>query len=180
MGRVITGSVHGRFQPFHNGHLDYVLQSFEEAEFVKIGLTQIFWPSSEEASRPRDNTDANPLAYWERALLIEAALVKAGVARNRFEFVPFPIETPETLRQFLSTSVLCFTTIVSDWNQEKIIILGEQGYSTKLLEVSQPDINRVTSGTEIRRLLRNGDKAWMNYVPAVVADLITEKFIDRF
>jgi len=35
-----TGSIHGRFQPFHNEHLDYVLRALDRCDFLWIGITQ--------------------------------------------------------------------------------------------------------------------------------------------
>lgn len=180
MDRIDVGSVHGRFQPFHNGHLDYLLQAFDAAAYVKVGLTQIFWPDDQAASRARDTVDSNPLAYWERASLVEAALDEAGIASGRFEFVPFPIEIPDALPQFMPIGVPCFTTVLNMWNEEKIDVLKQQGYSTILLEVSPAEGKRVATGAEIRRLIREGNGTWKAFVPPVVAQQISEKFMHRF
>lgn len=180
MGRLSTGSIHGRFQPFHNGHLDYVLQAFERAEFIKVGLTQIFRPSGASSASRRDNAEANPLAYWERAFLVATAIEESGISRSRFEFVPFPIEEPKQLTQFIAPSVHCFTTVLSDWNEEKIERLEAQGYSVSRLQVSPPDVNRVSTGTEIRRLIRSRDHSWEKYVPPSVSKAIIERFFERF
>jgi len=180
MGRIETGSVHGRFQPFHNGHLDYVLQAFDRAEKIKIGLTQIFRPRDRVGDLSRDRISSNPLAYWERAKLIEAALHDSGVVRERFEFIPFPIEFPERISEFLPNSVTCFTTVVSPWNEEKIARLEAEHYPVSKLEVSLPDNNRVTSGSEIRKLIRENDVSWVRYVPPIVSELIRDNFLQRF
>jgi len=34
------GSAHGRFQPFHNGHLEYVLAAQKQSDFLWIGITK--------------------------------------------------------------------------------------------------------------------------------------------
>lgn len=180
MGRLISGSVHGRFQPFHNGHLDYVLQAFAEVDFVHIGLTQIFQPKGIEDSSARNNADSNPFTYFERSELVSAALKDHGVPQSRFAIAPFPIETPAALPQFVPTSVKCFTTIVTEWNDEKISRLESVGYEIVRLKVSPADNNRVTSGTEIRRLLRDGNGQWSRYVPTAVAQLIEAFYKDRF
>ncbi len=33
------GMIHGRFQPFHNGHLEYLLAALERCETLIIGIT---------------------------------------------------------------------------------------------------------------------------------------------
>lgn len=179
MVRLKSGSVHGRFQPFHNGHLDYVLQAFKRAEFIYVGLTQVIQPN-EDSVAGRDSFTANPLTYRERSILVRAALNAVDIPDSRFVITPFPIECVELLPQFVPTEVPCFTTIVNEWNEEKIrrLILG--GYDVKTLEVSVPDNVRVTSGTEIRRLLRAGDPSWARFVPPAVGEIISDRFKGRF
>lgn len=178
---VKQGSVHGRFQPFHNGHLDYVLEAFNHAEFIWVGLTQIFIPRSDllnESSRER--ATSNPLTFLERYDLVEAALIDAGIARRRFRITPFPIESPERLREFIPPACLCFTTLVNEWNDEKVKRLNENGFPTKILSLSVPDNMRVTSGTEIRRLIRANDPSWGRFVPPRVAEIIDTRMRGSF
>lgn len=174
------GSVHGRFQPFHNGHLDYALQAFDLAEFVWVGLTQIFRPSAVGGVAKRDSLDSNPLSFLDRSEIVEAALVSAGIRRDRFQVTPFPIERPETLGQFIPAGCVCFTTLVNEWNDEKVRRLNDNGFPTKILATSQPDNMRVNSGTEIRRLIRAGDPTWARFVPGAVAEMIDTRLRDRF
>lgn len=129
MDRVRIGSVHGRFQPFHNGHLDYVLEAFEHAEFLWVGLTQVFQPRSgvlHQASR--ELAASNPLTFRERSDLVEAALLASGIPKDRFQVTPFPIEMPERLHEFVPIGCMCFTTLVSDWNDEKVRRLTTTGF----------------------------------------------------
>lgn len=179
MEKLKAGSVHGRFQPFHNGHLDYVLQAFERANFVYVGLTQIFRPPSDEATRGRDKWASNPLGYFDRMSLIVAALIEFGVPRHRFTVIPFPIEMPEKLPDFCPVNIPCFTTIVDDWNREKIKRLERVGYSVQLLNVSPVDNNRVTSGSEIRKLIRSDDATWKRYVPTAVVESLSAGMVER-
>ena len=43
--------------------------------------------------------------------MISEALVAQGIRREVFSFIPFPIEKPAKLPQFLPVSIPCFTTI---------------------------------------------------------------------
>lgn len=181
MDRVKVGSVHGRFQPFHNGHLDYVLEAFERAEFLWVGLTQVFQPEQNAShERSRELAASNPLTFRERSDLVEAALVDNGILRERFQLTPFPIETPERLHEFVPAGCMCFTTLVDEWNAEKVKRLNQHGYPTTILSVSVLDNMRVTSGTEIRRLLRASDPSWARFVPAAVAQAIEKGLSPRF
>ena len=173
MDLLKEGSVHGRFQPFHNGHLDYVLEAFGRANFLWVGLTQIFRPRPDLVDEAgRETASSNPLTFRERSNLVDAALVGAGIRRERFQITPFPIETPERLQEFIPPGCLCFTTLVNEWNDEKVRRLNDNAFPTKILELSVPDNTRVTSGTEIRRLIRAGDTSWARFVPPPVAEII--------
>lgn len=180
MERIESGSVHGRFQPFHNGHLDYVLQAAQRTNFLHVGLTQVFQPRYADVSTGRDTVDANPLTFFERSRIVVAALEEHGMSRSRFSIIPFPIEDPALLPQFVPTAVPCFTTLVTEWNDEKVSRLRGVGYEVRTLEVSPLDNNRVTSGTEIRRLIRSRDSRWARYVPSSVAEIIASDYQDRF
>ena len=58
--------------------------------------------------------------------------------------------------------------------------LKEHGFQPELLDLSRPDNVRVTSGTEIRRLLRANDPSWARFVPAAVAEIISDRLRDQF
>src|SRR5882762_11160853 len=99
MSIFLKGSVHGRFQPFHKGHLEYFLATFQQCEFVWIGITQfnIRQLGKTEAAEHRSISSNNPFSYWQRITMIAGALNEVGINRERFGFIPFPIEQPETL-----------------------------------------------------------------------------------
>ena len=181
MDRVKEGSVHGRFQPFHNGHLDYVLKAFGRADFLWVGLTQIFRPLSDPMNEAgRERATSNPLTFRDRCDLVDVALVGAGIGRERFRITPFPIETPERLQDFIPAGCLCFTTLVNEWNNEKVKRLNDNGFPTAILGLSVPDNMRVTSGTEIRKLIRAGDSSWARFVPPAVAEIIIARLRNQF
>src|SRR5947207_1316712 len=107
------GSAHGRFQPFHNEHLEYVRVAKQRCEFLWIGITQ--FDVTVSALNPlgahREQPVNNPLTYYERVKMITAALLAQGLKASEFGFIPFPIETPTSLPAFLPVAVPCFTTI---------------------------------------------------------------------
>src|SRR3546814_2311702 len=78
------------------------------------------------------------------------------------------------LHEFVPPGSVCFTTLVNEWNDEKVRRLNEQGFPTETLGLSVPDNMRVTSGTEIRRLIRASDPSWARFVPEAVAEIIEE------
>ncbi len=68
------GMIHGRFQPFHNGHLEYLRGAAALSDELFVGITN---PDprriKEEPSDPlRHLPESNPFTYVERLLMIEA------------------------------------------------------------------------------------------------------------
>ena len=170
MARTISeGSVHGRFQPFHNEHLEYVLTAHKQCEFLWIGITK--YDLEAEVSplgRDREKPESNPLTYFERIAIIAESLTDTGIARDTFAFTPFPIEHPHKLKQFLSPSVVCFTTICEDWNREKIEVLKSHGYAVRVLWEREKKV----AGIRIREQIMRGETDWKGQVPAATARAI--------
>ena len=164
MTTLNAASIHGRFQPFHNGHLEYALAAKEKCDFLWVGITKYDITPSEftPLGRARELPENNPLTYFERISIISESLADAGIGLGEFGFVPFPIETPHRLSGFMPTSIPCFTTICEDWNREKVRILRGYGYKvTVLWERAQ---KLVTGGT-IRNDIINGGSDWLSMVP---------------
>ena len=102
--RARYGMVHGRFQPFHSGHLHYTLEALNRSEHLIIGITNPD-PSemqSEAADTQRHTPEANPFTFFERQWMIRAALVGVAVELSRVSIVPFPIHAPERWAALLS------------------------------------------------------------------------------
>jgi nicotinamide-nucleotide adenylyltransferase len=165
--RIPAGSVHGRFQPLHNGHLEYILAAFERCDFVYVGITQYLRDRLIQVEPPdaghRALPSSNPLTYYERLQIIETVLTSQGIDRNRFDVTPFPIEEPQQLDQFIPNHVPVFTTTYDEWNQAKIKTLEEQGYEVINLWTRA---QKKYVGKDIREQLAAGDPGWRTSVPA--------------
>jgi nicotinamide mononucleotide adenylyltransferase len=160
-----TGSVHGRFQPFHNEHLEYVLAAKKECEFLWIGITKFDIAPIEgnPLARDRERPENNPFTFFERMSMIMESLVDAGVKKDAFGFVPFPIETFHKLPDFMPLNIPCFTTICEAWNREKIRVLSTLGYEVVVLWEKE---SKTISGAEVRAGIIAGDDRWEAMVPA--------------
>lgn len=161
---MIIGSVHGRFQPFHNEHLEYTLEAIKHCNFLWIGITQfdIIELAACDSSPSRSLLFSNPLTYLERITIIQNALLQEGIKQSKFSFIPFPIDQPDKLYQYISNDTICYTTIREEWNKEKINVLRDAGYKTHVLWENY-DVKKISS-TEIRRLIVSGDDTWKNMV----------------
>lgn len=167
---VQEGSAHGRFQPFHNGHLEYILAAKARCEFLWIGITKYeTTPSSLTLlGLPREHPHNNPLTYYERIRIISDVLKDEGVSPGAFGFVPFPIETAENLHMFLPTSIPCFTTICEPWNEKKIEVLIDCGYKVEVLWRK----DKLISGSSIREMIMAGRSEWRELVPEGTARML--------
>jgi nicotinamide mononucleotide adenylyltransferase len=159
-----VASAHGRFQPLHNEHLEYLLAAKRNCEFLWIGITMpdITPLHVNPLGRHRERPDTNPLTYFERSLIISEALSDSGVAPQTFNFVPFPIETPGSLKNYLPVDIPCLTTVCEEWNREKIALLKKLGYQVDVLfEREQKQI----AGLDIRNRIVDMDSSWETMVP---------------
>ncbi len=180
MDKLGNASIHGRFQPFHNGHLQYFRWAKERADLIYVGITQIHnqhvgdFPGAEH----RGLLDNNPLTFFERFQVIEAALTSDGFTLSDFRVIPFPIEDPFMLSVFLPTSIKCFTTRHSEWNDHKIKLLEEAGYNLEVLSENEEHVSRAT-GTEIRSLMKSGDQNWRKFIPQGTHNLLETYLLPR-
>lgn len=159
-----VGSVHGRFQPFHNEHLEYVRAAQRLCDYLWIGITKydITSTDSNPLGRHRERPENNPLTFFERISIISEVLIESGIDRSKFGFVPFPIETPQRLPDFMPISIPCHTTICEQWNREKIEVLRALGYDVRVLYERD---QKAVSGAAIRRDIAAGGDSWKDSVP---------------
>jgi cytidyltransferase-like protein len=165
-----VGVIHGRFQPLHLGHLEYLLAGKRVCETLVVGITN---PDPEviafEATNPdRSRPDANPWTFYERYLMVEAALVENGVPRSQFRIVPFPHSHPQRLCHYAPPEALYLLTIYDEWGETKLARFEELGLTTHVLWRRSA---KVTSGSEIRRRIAH-DEGWDALVPPAVAAVI--------
>ena len=168
--QFLEACVHGRFQPPHNEHVDYVRKAFELSIFLWIGLTEYDIRNLVECdlARHRSQAFANPLTFFERVSIWTEILRDFGYDRGSFGFLPFPVDRPNLLNDFLDRSIPCLTTICDRWNIEKIRRLRSCGYSTFSLMRRRKSIE----GCYIRNCIRRGDKTWESLVPIATKDAV--------
>jgi len=74
------GVIVGRFQPFHNGHLQLIQTILSEVNFLKIGI----------GSSQYSNTMYNPFSYDERKEFIIQSLNSENVDPDLYDIYPIP------------------------------------------------------------------------------------------
>ncbi|MCL4552042.1 MAG: nicotinate-nucleotide adenylyltransferase [Candidatus Marsarchaeota archaeon] len=170
--KYVEGSVHGRFQPLHNDHMEYILAAKAECQYLWIGITQYNVRKLDKSPEDvhRQVAENNPLTYAERVQLISEALLDAGLARSNFGFVPFPIEVPDLLPDFVPRTVPCFTTVYDEWNRRKVERLRNLGY--EVIVLWERDRKRVV-GNQVRESIRVGKNDWIRMVPAATVSAVS-------
>ncbi len=175
---VDLGLIHGRFQLFHNDHLQYALLAKRQCKKLIVGIT-----SPENRSLIREETDphrgeaaSNPFTYYQRYSMIKLALLEAGMKQEEFEIVPFPIERPEVLSNYAPLSATSFFTIYDQWGYEKLDRLKTLGYDTVVLF---DDREKRMCGTEIRQKITSGGD-WKDLVPPAVYAYIAENDLESY
>jgi len=162
--------IHGRFQPFHNGHLEYLRGAAERSDEVWIGITN---PDPErikpEESDPlRHLPESNPFSYAERLLMVKAAAAEIGLEAGAVHVIPFPVNEPELWPAYVPNGVTQYLRLFSAWGGTKLDRLREAGYEVVILDEGA---EKEISGAEVRAALREaGD--WESLVPAGVARIV--------
>jgi len=165
--------IHGRFQPLHVGHLEYLLAGKRTCTTLVVGITN---PDpeltvTEPADEQRGLREANPYSYYERYLMVEGALVESGVPRSEFRSVPFPHGRPELLSNYAPPDATYLLTIYDEWGEVKLRRFQDLGLETRILWRRR---EKITSGTEVRRLIACGGD-WQALVPPAVASVILDR-----
>lgn len=171
------GTVCGRFQIFHHEHLQYVLAAKEQCEHLIVGITSTDSSVSpaEAADANRGTAEANPCTYYERMKMVEAVLLEAGVPREDFDIVPFPIGKPELIRFYIPDHTTIYVTILDAWGHCKTDRLKDFGYQVEVLWDDRP---KGISSSMIRRAMMAGEE-WKQYVPNATYEFVTGHGIDK-
>ena len=166
------GMVHGRFQPFHNGHLEYLRGAAERCDEVFVGITN---PDptrilAEPSDPLRHLPESNPWTYTDRLLMVEAAAIDLGLELARVHVIPFPVNEPELWRAYVPDGVTQFLRLFSEWGGTKLERFRDAGYEVVVLDEG---VEKEVSGADVRAALREGGD-WESLVPPGVARVIRE------
>ena len=164
------GMIHGRFQPFHRGHLEYALAALARCAHLIVGITNPD-PSAtvaEAADPHRHLPAANPFTFFERQWMARAALAEAGIDTARVSVVPFPIHHPERWQHYCPSELTQIVRLFSDWGTEKFQRLEAHGWPVEVLDAGK---EKQVSGSEVRQKISAGQE-WQTLVPAAVAEIL--------
>jgi nicotinamide-nucleotide adenylyltransferase len=162
--------IHGRFQPFHNGHLNYLRGAAERSKEIFVGITNP--DPSRVRPEPSDSTrhlpESNPWRYFERLLMVKAAAADLGLDLTCVHVIPFPVNEAELWQAYVPDGATHYLRVFSEWGTTKLRRLREAGYEVVVLD---EDTEKGISGADVRAALRGGGD-WEALVPPSVAVLI--------
>ena len=169
------GMIHGRFQPFHVGHLEYMRGASERCDELWVGITN---PDparvKPEASDPaRHLPESNPYTYAERLLMVKAAAADLGLERGTNARDPVPGERAGSVAGVRPDGVTQYLRLFSEWGGEKLERLRAAGYEVVILDEGA---EKELSGADVREAIRSGAD-WEALVPPGVARVLRE--LDR-
>ena len=162
------GMVHGRFQPFHNGHLAYLIAASARCRTLFVGITNPdrthLRPEPEDPARHLP--ESNPFSYTERLLMVSAAAAEAVV--GPVHVIPFPVTEPALWADYVPAGAVHYLRLFSPWGSAKLDRLRAAGHAVEVLEAPE---GKAVSGEQVRAAMRAGGD-WRALVPPAVARLI--------
>jgi nicotinamide-nucleotide adenylyltransferase/phosphinothricin biosynthesis protein PhpF len=162
--------IHGRFQPFHLGHAEYLRGAASRSDDVFVGITN---PDPArirpEPSDPlRHLPESNPWSYADRLLMVKAAATDLGLDLARVHVIPFPVNEPELWPAYVPEGVTQYIRLFSAWGGTKLERFRDAGYEVVVLDEGA---EKTVSGADVRAAMRDGD-GWESLVPSGVARVI--------
>lgn len=176
-------AIHGRFQPFHSGHMRYLLLALAEADLVYIGITNPQAPALGrfEGSDPvRHDPLNNPLTLEQRTILIRAALLghSPPISLERVRIVGFDVSAdPDRWAQVIPLEAVQLVAPHEPWDHVKAQRFEAAGYEVRYL----PTEEGRTTATFIRSLIRERNPLWRELLPpGTAAVLEASEMLDVF
>lgn len=174
-----VGIVHGRFQIFHKDHLKYLLKAKERCEHLIVGICnpEVDLTKYTSANPHRSKKSSNPLTYFERMECIRDSLIEAGVKKEDFDIVPFPINFPEKIFNYAPKDAKYYLTIYDEWGEEKLKTLRDDlGLDVEVLWKVTLEEKGISS-SDVRKSIQLGED-FREYVPNAVYNYIKNNKLD--
>ena len=111
-------------------------------------------------------------------MCIKNAMIEFGIKREEFDIVPFPINFPEKIYNYVPLDAKFYITIYDEWGKEKYKILRDS------LNLDIEVLREVTlaekgiSASDIRKNIQEG-KNWRDMVPNSVYEYIIQNKLDK-
>ena len=168
------GVAHGRFQVLHHDHLKYILAAKARCRHLIVGIANPdptltrFDPADPHRSSPADN----PLTYYERYVILKAALLEQGIHHRDFSLVPLPINFPELYQYYVPLQAVFYLTSYDEWGEKKLEMFESLGLHVEVLWRRPKAEKGLTSSLIHQKIAQN--QPWEHLVPAAVSTLFAQ------
>lgn len=177
---IETGVVNGRFQVLHLKHMEYILAAKMRCRKLYIGLTNPDGRMTGDSvnDQNRSTKAANPLTYFERYEMIKGAMQEFKVPEQEYDILPFPINFPEYIANYMPEDATYFMGFSDAWDEEKYKILRSLKLDVEVLW-RREEKDRGVSASWVRSCIAM-DEEWAHLVPKSVYKYLTEThLVDR-
>lgn len=151
----------GRFQPFHNQHLEVLTALTQKFDRIIIGVTNPDLDNLQEhsASQHRHTDSANPFSYESRVKIITDSISDHIEFKDlEIDIIPFDLNDSESWS--VPEGTVFALRIFSPWEASKLTLFSDLGFKT--LELPAPSIK--LSASDIRGSLAANNSDWENSV----------------
>ncbi|MBW2966741.1 nicotinamide-nucleotide adenylyltransferase [Candidatus Woesearchaeota archaeon] len=145
----------GRFQPFHQGHLEAVKQILKENDKIIIGI----------GSSQYSNTEHNPFTAEERKQMIDKTLKANNINNYKIVFIP-DIHDGNRWASYVENLIPKFNIVYTNSQYTKFCFDKIKKYPIKPIKITFD-----TNSTEIRNRIKQ-NKNWKELVPKEIAQEI--------
>jgi nicotinamide mononucleotide adenylyltransferase len=126
----------------------------------------------------RSTKAANPLTYFERYEMIKGAMQEFKVPEQEYDILPFPINFPEYIANYMPEDATYFMGLSDAWDEEKYKILRSLKLDVEVLW-RREEKDRGVSASWVRSCIAM-DEEWAHLVPKSVYKYLTEThLVDR-
>jgi nicotinamide mononucleotide adenylyltransferase len=166
------GVIHGRFQVLHNDHMKYLLAGKSRCSHLVVGITNPdpYLTKADPSNPERSVRTENPLNYFERYLMMNAALTEAGLKHEEFSVVPFPINFPNLYGYYVPLHAVFYVTVYDRWGKRKVQLLESMRLKVEVMW-AKPPTEKGLSGFFVRECMMKGEP-WERMVPRSTAGLM--------
>jgi nicotinamide-nucleotide adenylyltransferase len=162
----------GRFQPFHNQHLEVLSALSQKFDRIILGITNpdVTNLQKHSASQHRHTDDANPFSYDSRFKIIEDSIAgRSELMATKIEIIRFDLTNPESWQ--VPAGTVFALRIFSPWEVSKLALFSDLGFET--LELPAPEIK--LSASDIRKSLVANESTWESLVaPGAISMIRSE------
>jgi nicotinamide-nucleotide adenylyltransferase len=151
----------GRFQPFHNQHLEVLSALGHKFDLIIIGVTNPDIANLHEhsASQHRHTDAANPFSYESRVKIINDSISELSELKGaEVKVIPFDLTQPSSWA--VPAETVFALRIFSPWEASKLALFSDLGF--EVLELLAPE-NKL-SASDIRASLAANDNTWESLV----------------